>query len=219
MASLPSLSELLNPPLDAVRPHTSSPNFVNGTPVRLPAVVTGASVGANEGRHGANQLFHGHGFPGVHNLNSSAGPSPRSSLPDTSRATSTPVSTFLSDPGRRSNSLNAEQWRYYEASTHRPRPPSLAISPTFHSDRASDRQYHPVSPGSLLHHHPLMTPERYAPGESTCWVYNEGNRAPKAVNGDGVNPQWGTTKAGKPRKRLGECYPPVKLPDFRLLYR
>jgi hypothetical protein len=47
--------------------------------------------------------------------------------------------------------------------------------------------------------------ERHIEGKGICYVYNDGTICPKSVNGDSVNPKWGTTKAGKPRKRLGQA--------------
>lgn len=40
------------------------------------------------------------------------------------------------------------------------------------------------------------------PGEGLCHVYEDGHRIPTQVDGEQVNPQWGLTKANKPRKRL-----------------
>jgi len=47
--------------------------------------------------------------------------------------------------------------------------------------------------------------EENVPGTGLCYVYDDGTICPKEVNGDAVNPRWGTTKAGKPRKRLGQA--------------
>jgi len=47
--------------------------------------------------------------------------------------------------------------------------------------------------------------EELVPGRGSCYVYNDGTVCPKAVDGDSVNPQWGVTKAGKPRKRLAQA--------------
>ena len=38
-----------------------------------------------------------------------------------------------------------------------------------------------------------------------CYIYSDRTHCPKSINGDVVNPKWGTTKAGKPRKRLGQA--------------
>ena len=40
------------------------------------------------------------------------------------------------------------------------------------------------------------------PGEGRFHVYEGGHRIPTHVDGESVNPQWGLTKANKPRKRL-----------------
>lgn len=40
------------------------------------------------------------------------------------------------------------------------------------------------------------------PGEGRFHMYEGGYRTPTHVDGDYVNPQWGLTKANKPRKRL-----------------
>jgi hypothetical protein len=47
--------------------------------------------------------------------------------------------------------------------------------------------------------------EKVVPGKGICYVYSDGTVCQKYINGDAVNPQWGTTKAGKPRKRLGQA--------------
>lgn len=47
--------------------------------------------------------------------------------------------------------------------------------------------------------------ERHFPGEGNCWVYDNGSHIRKEIDGTAVNPQWGVTKAGKPRKRLAQA--------------
>lgn len=78
------------------------------------------------------------------------------------------------------------------------------------------------SPNSLERHAPLpphlsqLSPpehgygrmvvgERTVPGKGICYIYDDGTMCQKIINGDTVNPKWGTTKAGKPRKRLGQA--------------
>lgn len=80
---------------------------------------------------------------------------------------------------------------------------------------------HP-SPNSLERHTPLpqhlsqisppehgygrvVVGERTVPGKGVCYIYDDGSMCQKIINGDAVNPKWGTTKAGKPRKRLGQA--------------
>ena len=78
-----------------------------------------------------------------------------------------------------------------------------------------------ANPGSLERHPPLphlgqisppehgygriLVGERTIPGKGVCYVYDDGSLCQKVINGDAVNPKWGTTKAGKPRKRLGQA--------------
>jgi hypothetical protein len=52
---------------------------------------------------------------------------------------------------------------------------------------------------------PRVVREEDIPGSGVCYIYDDGTHCPKAVNGDSVNPQWGVTKAGKPRKRLAQA--------------
>ncbi|CAK7213079.1 hypothetical protein SCUCBS95973_001679 [Sporothrix curviconia] len=40
------------------------------------------------------------------------------------------------------------------------------------------------------------------PGEGTCYFYDDGTHCKAVIDGEAVNPYWGVTKAGKPRKRL-----------------
>ena len=42
-------------------------------------------------------------------------------------------------------------------------------------------------------------------GRGSCFVYDDGTDAQTLVNGDIMNTKWGRTKAGKPRKRLGQA--------------
>ncbi|KAJ5689244.1 hypothetical protein N7462_003636 [Penicillium macrosclerotiorum] len=51
---------------------------------------------------------------------------------------------------------------------------------------------------------PHVVDERYIDGE-LCFVYADGSHQPKIVDGKPVNPNWGVTKAGKPRKRLAQA--------------
>jgi hypothetical protein len=40
------------------------------------------------------------------------------------------------------------------------------------------------------------------PGEGICYFYDDGSHCKTEIDGEVVNPHWGVTKAGKPRKRL-----------------
>lgn len=54
-------------------------------------------------------------------------------------------------------------------------------------------------------HMPRVLREEDIPGKGVCYIYDDGSFCPKAIDGDTVNPQWGVTKAGKPRKRLAQA--------------
>ncbi|KAK4986356.1 hypothetical protein LTR66_007887, partial [Elasticomyces elasticus] len=75
----------------------------------------------------------------------------------------------------------------------------------------------PVAGGSLSVRRPSKLPpagsgpgpkyigQRDIPGEGLCHVYDNGTRCPAVIDGESVNPIWGTTKAGKARKRLAQA--------------
>lgn len=46
---------------------------------------------------------------------------------------------------------------------------------------------------------------REVPGEGLCYVYEDGSYCRAIIDGEPVNPSWGITKAGKPRKRLAQA--------------
>ncbi|KAI9375944.1 hypothetical protein BJX61DRAFT_23651 [Aspergillus egyptiacus] len=52
---------------------------------------------------------------------------------------------------------------------------------------------------------PHVVDERYIEGEGLCYIYADGSHCPKVIDGVQVNANWGITKAGKPRKRLGQA--------------
>lgn len=47
--------------------------------------------------------------------------------------------------------------------------------------------------------------QRDIPGEGLCYVFKDGSTCPTIIDGESVNPLWGTTKAGKARKRLAQA--------------
>ena len=51
-------------------------------------------------------------------------------------------------------------------------------------------------------HQSRVVQDGYVPGEGEVWVYADGSHCPKRIGEEDVIPQWGVTKAGKPRKRL-----------------
>lgn len=47
--------------------------------------------------------------------------------------------------------------------------------------------------------------QQHIPGEGLCYIFADGSRCPVVIDGERVNPLWGTTKAGKARKRLAQA--------------
>jgi hypothetical protein len=47
--------------------------------------------------------------------------------------------------------------------------------------------------------------QREIPGEGLCYIYEDGTICRAIIDGEPVNPSWGITKAGKPRKRLAQA--------------
>jgi hypothetical protein len=47
--------------------------------------------------------------------------------------------------------------------------------------------------------------QREIPGEGHCYIYEDGTYCRAIIDGEPVNPSWGITKAGKPRKRLAQA--------------
>lgn len=47
--------------------------------------------------------------------------------------------------------------------------------------------------------------QREVPGEGLCYIYEDGTICRAIIDGEPVNPSWGITKAGKPRKRLAQA--------------
>lgn len=47
--------------------------------------------------------------------------------------------------------------------------------------------------------------QRNVAGEGLCYVYEDGSHCRAIIDGERVNPSWGITKAGKPRKRLAQA--------------
>ena len=67
-------------------------------------------------------------------------------------------------------------------------------------------QHHQIpSPDDSTSNHKTVISETHIDGKGLCYVYDDGTMCQKVINGDMVNPKWGTTKAGKPRKRLGQA--------------
>lgn len=92
------------------------------------------------------------------------------------------------------------------------RPPQSQAAPSFHEDlpdRNLDR--HLTSGQEMRNGLPASNyslqcvGQRHIPGEGMCYVFKDGSTCPTIIDGEPVNPLWGTTKAGKARKRLAQA--------------
>lgn len=78
--------------------------------------------------------------------------------------------------------------------------------------REEDRGHYPsataipaANPTQEIPIRPHVVDEKHIGDQGICYVYSDGTHCPKFVDGTLVNANWGTTKAGKPRKRLAQA--------------
>ena len=100
----------------------------------------------------------------------------------------------------------------HSRNTDLPRGASMASQqwyPQHNSHGSSTASPHSTSAPSTSDHHagnvkplPKFIREENIPGEGVCYIYEDGSRVKKVIDGEIVNAHWGITKAGKPRKRL-----------------
>ncbi|KAI9779102.1 MAG: hypothetical protein M1835_004764 [Candelina submexicana] len=97
--------------------------------------------------------------------------------------------------------------------SHSRDPFSQSFTPEHRSPQESDQTQHSTAnltllrgkPGETANHGeplPHFVREQTVPGEGPCYFYDDGSHCKTIIDGEQVNPHWGVTKAGKPRKRL-----------------
>lgn len=119
--------------------------------------------------------------------------------PSTTRtASATPVAETLPDLRPALPSPSRHQGVPTYAATASPPRRSLK-RPDLVRKRSDRRQWEPNAAGSQC----VGTQE--LPGKGLCYVYEDGSTLPAVIDGEQVNPSWGITKAGKPRKRLAQA--------------
>ncbi|KAJ4506133.1 hypothetical protein HRR78_008363 [Exophiala dermatitidis] len=86
------------------------------------------------------------------------------------------------------------------------RPPFWSYPTPAHSDRSavSTNTVPPVPPVDRTYSR-VVVREEVIPGRGLCQIYDDGTVGQRMSDSDAFNPKWGTTKAGKPRKRLGQA--------------
>ncbi|KAJ5562952.1 hypothetical protein N7461_001713 [Penicillium sp. DV-2018c] len=81
----------------------------------------------------------------------------------------------------------------------------LPFHPTSSHDQVRSGELSSPESSNRSHNQPIrphVVDERVIDGE-LCFVYADGSFCPKFIDGTPVNANWGVTKAGRPRKRLG----------------
>ncbi|KAJ5146382.1 uncharacterized protein N7515_000946 [Penicillium bovifimosum] len=81
----------------------------------------------------------------------------------------------------------------------------LPFHPTSSHDQGRGGELSSPESSTRSHNQPIrphVVDERVIDGE-LCFVYADGSFCPKFIDGTPVNANWGVTKAGRPRKRLG----------------
>lgn len=117
-----------------------------------------------------------------------------------------PYSTLPQSTGLHSSSLHSQP---YTAPIPRVSPVGLhdyrAIVPgPFMDAPVDDMRRDSVRPGSVNGASECIGQQHF-PGRGLCYVYRDGATCPTVIDGEIVNPLWGTTKAGKARKRLAQA--------------
>lgn len=108
-------------------------------------------------------------------------------------------------PARPSQRLSAGQSRERQGTFSFSR--SLAATSLSHEDqrrdsgRAASNTLDPTATTTQLE----VVGQADIPGKGLCYVYQDGSICPTVIDDLPVNPAWGTTKAGKPRKRLAQA--------------
>ena len=212
---LPSVSQLLTPASQPSVPHSPfSPPSCNGSSVEHRSGQP--SPRRNSTSHHTDQSG---GYP-RHDSYATAHMQPhhREALPNAARRGSAqvaPISSQYPFPysarAEPSGPLNPS---YPEQSRSAAYPQSVPFSASSQYYHAQINNYGPASsPVSVSDqngrdfsgaavHLPRVVGEQIIPGEGPCYIYEDGSRCKKIIDGEPVNAQWGVTKAGKPRKRL-----------------
>jgi hypothetical protein len=215
---LPSLRTLLEPELLDKRSSDSSiqatgMQYAHGNSARY-----GSSSPTLKRRHDFDGYFRGN--PEHNAINSQTPYLHRQPLPTTntdtqSTASSTPGSAFSVGRIELQRRGSSAYPSHHEQAGKSFRPPSTApdsavalASQVVHGDfedagrpvrrRIDGSSRAPVRSSRCLG-------QREIPGEGVCYVYEDGTYCRAIIDGEPVNPSWGITKAGKPRKRLAQA--------------
>ena len=142
-------------------------------------------------------------FPSLH-IPSSDRPEPYNVAPGGHRGytsaypPSTPTSHPLPQPPHQGSRYEQEPLSYHSGSAEPfpGRSPGDAV--TNHSASSQEGSSSKAAP-------PAVVGVKNIPGEGECYILEDGSRMKTTIAGERVNPAWGITKAGKPRKRLAQA--------------
>ncbi|KAL1619659.1 hypothetical protein SLS54_006596 [Diplodia seriata] len=198
---LPSLRTLINPEL--LNP--AAPNASPAPVTRLP------SLSGFDSSSSADRPVNGHGYP----AREDSQPSSNAGQPVLSAPQ--PYPAYTSAPSIAASVADARVHAPVTELSHQfLRRGSISSGASAGSENQSPREDH--SEGSALRVKRRIGdisrgPARAArcvgqqevAGEGLCYVYEDGSYCRTIIDGEAVNPSWGVTKAGKPRKRLAQA--------------
>lgn len=195
---LPSVSQLLTPSPSSIPPSPYSPQSRTLSPhILRPSF---PSSHAPLDRPTQPQLYHGHALPPISTYHPTA-PSPyQQPLPWAEPLPPPRFDAPRAGPPAPPAQSHQNALQYHRGHLPLPlqqSPPPALSNPNFPSQLPPN----PTTP----HRIPRVVEERMIPGEGMCYIYEDGSHCRKNIDGEGVNPEWGVTKAGKPRKRLAQA--------------
>ncbi|KAL9621472.1 MAG: hypothetical protein Q9160_004115 [Pyrenula sp. 1 TL-2023] len=192
--SLPSLRDILNPSEDRSRA-SIAPTSANPT-----SQISERSPLAEHEERNQPQLYHNHSVPGPPSFEHPPSASPNRYVKYRSAGNEDPLSRITLSNTR--NTLFSPDYngRHHTSAPQHLNPRSATSDHLVYA--VHDRLYQPDPFYSRLHIEPRSLDNGHFPGEDRYWPFPGSPDGRKYASGDCVNPQWGITKAGKPRKRL-----------------
>ncbi|KAI9726085.1 MAG: hypothetical protein M1828_002093 [Chrysothrix sp. TS-e1954] len=133
-------------------------------------------------------------IPGIHASSSSNG----ESLSSSHSYATTPMQQHAANPLSARPELPSQTYYWETPETQNSKSPATHRS----ESHATSVEY--ASP-PLANPHKHVVGVKEIPGHGENYVFSDASTVPTQINGDPVNPNWGITKAGKPRKRLAQA--------------
>lgn len=215
---LPSLRTLLEPELLENRSNDSPSRSNTGYYMHGGASRFGSSSPTLKRRHDSDGYTHGHSqhnamasqTPHIHRQPYSATTTDNHSI-----VSSTPGSAFSASHVELQRRASFAQASHFEHSGRGFRPSSTASDPALRhgefptqdelneAGRPVRRRIDGTSRAPVKSSRCIG--QRDMPGEGLCYIYEDGTYCRAIIDGEAVNPSWGITKAGKPRKRLAQA--------------